>query len=356
MLNGHIRQFSSLHLAVSFVILSLAVVEPSFQLQQSRTESKPWFSVRAPHMVLLTGIPTLEGPLFVRKECASLTTTEPKITPAKRAGDLEKTPESKRPRLSNNKPEVSPVQAGGIGSAQQTHMGSSQRSANAQGAAHTIAMLNSKIRGLETNISEAQRAGNTQMVENLSSEWKHQKELQRRLYEFIQSSGAFQTAGGSANNKPTVADPPSGQPDTSSSLHQKNGKEKLSSHPQNLDPHPMHPQSSDGADAASLPQFTPSTEGGQAAVSEISIPPYKTPVNQVSRQVQGAAGQMVQSQDAVPGHFQSLQPAANVQRGQQNTNASAVWQGQLLWNGLGSMGKKECRAKVVALSRSDAEW
>ena len=307
-------------------------------------------------MVLLTGIPTLEGPLFVRKECASLTTTEPKITPAKRAGDLEKTPESKRPRLSNNKPEVSPVQAGGIGSAQQTHMGSSQRSANAQGAAHTIAMLNSKIRGLETNISEAQRAGNTQMVENLSSEWKHQKELQRRLYEFIQSSGAFQTAGGSANNKPTVADPPSGQPDTSSSLHQKNGKEKLSSHPQNLDPHPMHPQSSDGADAASLPQFTPSTEGGQAAVSEISIPPYKTPVNQVSRQVQGAAGQMVQSQDAVPGHFQSLQPAANVQRGQQNTNASAVWQGQLLWNGLGSMGKKECRAKVVALSRSDAEW
>lgn len=300
-------------------------------------------------MVLLTGIPTLEGPLIVRRECASLTTTEPKTTPAKRAGDLDKTPESKRPRLSNNKPETSPPQAGAMGSAQQTHIEPPQRSSHAPGAAqHTIAMLNSRmrglednIRGLETKISEAQRVGNTQMVENLSSEWRQQKEFQKRLYEVLQSS---KTAGGSVNNKPTTADPPPGQPDASSSLHQKNGKEKPPSHPQKLDPHAIHPQSSDGADAANLPQFPPSTEGGEVAV------------NQVSRQMQSTAGQMVQPQNTVPSHFRSPQPAANVQRGQQNANSSAVWQGQLLWNGLGSAGKKECRAKVVALSQSAVEW
>ena len=299
-------------------------------------------------MVLLTGIPTLEGPLIVRRERPSLITTESKTTPAKRAGDLDKTPESKRPRLSNNKPETSPPQAGGMGTAQQSHIEISQRSSHTQGAAqHTIAMLNSKmraledkIRGLETKISEARRVGNTQMVEGLSSEWKQQKEFQKRLYEVIQSSNAFQTAGGLANNKSTTVDPPPGQSDTSSSLHQKNGKEKPPSHPQILD----HPQSSDGVDAANLPQFTPSTEAGEVAV------------NQVSRQMQGAAGQIAQSQNAVPSHFRSLQPVPNVQRGQQNANSLAVWQGQLLWNGLGSAGKKECRAKVVAMSQSAVEW
>ena len=300
-------------------------------------------------MVLLTGIPTLEGPLIVRRECLSLTITEPKTTPAKRAGDLDKTPESKRPRLSTNKPETSSPQAGGMGPAQQTHIESSQRSSHAQGTTqHSIAMVNSrmraledKIRGLETKISEAQRAGNTQMVENLSLEWKQQKEFQKRLYEVIQASNAFQTAGGSANNKPTTADPPPSQSDV---LHQKSGKEKPPSHPQSLDPHAIHHQSLDGADAASLPQFTPSAEGGEVAV------------NQVSRQMQGAAGQMVQSQNAAPNQFRSPQPAANVQRGQPNANSSAVWQGQLLWSGLGSAGKKECRAKVVALSQSALEW
>ncbi|KAF8326507.1 hypothetical protein F5887DRAFT_925247 [Amanita rubescens] len=323
-LNGRIHQFSSLHSA----------------LQQSRTESKPWFSVRAPHMVLLTGIPMLE---------------EPKTTPAKRASDLDKTPESKRPRLSSNKPEASPPQPSGIGSAQQSHIEPSQRTSNAQGAAqHTIAVLNTKmhsledkIRGLEANISEARRAGNTQMVEKLSSDWKQQKDFlanfHRRLYEFMQSSSALQAAG----NKPTVADPLPSQQDPSSSLQQKSGKEKAAPHSQNLDFHTTHPHSSDGIEV----------EVGQSAVPEI---PYKAPINPVleqerrMRQMQGATGQMVQVQNAIPGHLRP-QPAANLQRGQQTTNTFPVWQGQLIWNGVGSTGKKECRAKVVALSQNVAE-
>ncbi len=212
--------------------------------------------------------------------------------------------------------------------------------------------LEDKIRGLEANISEARKAGNTQMVEKLSSEWKQQKDIlanfHRRLYEFIQSSSALQAAGGSLTNKPTAADPLPGQQDTSSSLQQKSGKEKAAPHSQNLDFHTTHPQSSDGIEV----------EVGQSAVPEISVSPYKAPINPVleqERRMQGATGQTVHVQNAIPGHLRP-QPAANLQRGQQTANTFPVWQGQLIWNGLGSTGKKECRAKVVALSQNVAEW
>lgn len=215
--------------------------------------------------------------------------------------------------------------------------------------------LEDKIRGLEASISEARRAGNMQMVEKLSSEWKQQKDFlgsfHKRVYEFMQSSSAFQAAGGSTTNKSTAADPLPAQHDVSSSLQQKSGKDKVAPPSQNLDFHTTHPQSSDGTDV----------EVGQSAVPEIPVSPYKAPINPVLeqerriRQMQGATGQMVHVQNAIPGHSQP-QPAANLQRGQQTTNTFPVWQGQLIWNGLGSAGKKECRAKVVALSQNVAEW
>ncbi|KAK2463483.1 hypothetical protein APHAL10511_004569 [Amanita phalloides] len=334
-LNGRIHQFIGLHAT----------------MQQLRAESKPWFSVRAPHMVLLSGIPTLE---------------EPKPTSVKRSGDVEKTPESKRPRLSQNKPERPPRQEQGeVTSTQQGHVESSQRTSTSTTTPQHAFMvqlrsrvlaLEDGIRGLETKISEAQMAGNKQMADTLSLEWKKQKDfltnLQRRIYELIQSSNLMQSGGGSANNKPTTPDPPRALQDTSSALR-KNENANLF-YPQSGDPYASNPQSSDGMNGL---QFASSMEG---IVTEAPIVTYKAQVQPTvdqdrrTRPMQGGAGQMVQSQNAMSSQLRLPQVPVNVQR-IQPSNALVVWHGQLIWNGLGPMGKKECRAKVVALSQNTAE-
>ncbi|KAF8622579.1 hypothetical protein AX15_006924 [Amanita polypyramis BW_CC] len=322
-LNSHIRQFISLHSI----------------LQRSRAESKPWFSVRAPHTVLLSGISTLE---------------EQKTTPTKRPGDPDRTPESKRIKLTQNK--LEPHQGSGAASVQQTHAGPPQRTSNATGAVqhNTMIQIVSKIRALEeiirtleTRISEARMAGNTQLVDNLSSDWKEHKEIiascRRRLVEY----NAVQPGGGPRGNKSPATDPLNNPSDGSPSL-QKNGNPTLPSQSQIVDSRPTYAQSLDIVKAGGLIQQQ----------SEASVAPYVTQVPQPSEQewrqrgAQSVTGQPVQP---LTQHLRSPQPTTNTQREQSNNNAKTVWNGQLIWNGLGSTGKKECRAKVVALSQNASE-
>jgi hypothetical protein len=264
----------------------------------------------------------------------NFTFVEPKTTPAKRAGDLDKIPESKRPRLGQNKPETPSQGNGSVPPPQgqnessprhiSTPTGSSQHVSATQFLA-TVRALDDNIRGLEAKISEARLANNAQLADKLSLDYRRQKDvlnnLQRRVLEHMQS---LKSGGGSGNTNSAMTSPVAPpQADTPSTLLSTNQKRM-------------------GTD---LPLSYPQT---------LDIGDSQVPLDQ--ERISSMPSRMTQPNSSpFSGHLPP-QPSLDMARGQSNVNTPVVWQGQLIWNGLGSMGKKECRATVVALSQSAVEW
>ena len=282
----------------------------------------------------------------------NFTFAEPKTTPAKRAGDLDRIPESKRPRLGQNKTET-PLQGNGSVPTPQgqnelspqhisTPTAPSQHVSTAQFLA-TVRALDDNIRGLEAKVSEARLAKNAQLADKLSLDCKRQKDvlnnLQRRVLEHMQSlkSGSGSGSTTSAMTSP-VAPPQAEIPST------------LLSNSQKRDLAPSYPQTLDIGDSSiSL------RDVNQCALPETSFKPHGQASLDQER-ITSTPSRMIQPNSSpFSGHLPP-QPSSDAARGQFNVNTPVVWQGQLIWNGLGSMGKKECRATVVALSQSAVEW
>ncbi|KIL67451.1 hypothetical protein M378DRAFT_159270 [Amanita muscaria Koide BX008] len=325
-LNNQLHQHLSLHSAI----------------QQRHTGSSLWFSVRATHAVLLSGIPAAES----------------KITPTKRSSDLEKTPESKRPRLSQNNPET-PSQInraiperqekGELAQPAPIPTASAQQGFVAQFLSR-VRIMEDNIRALEAKISDAKLADNAQLVDQLSSECRQKKEVltnfQRRVFEHVQALKASQSGSGIGSGNPTVTPSQQGNPSAPpTNIQQKQmGGPGPSSHNQSNDLLLPYSHMSDNAEGSSSSR--------DHMFSDATVKPQPKWPSEQEHLIRSMPGTVMHSNASpVSAHL----PSGNPTQGQSVMNSTIVWQGQFIWNGHGSAGKKECRARVVAHSPHVAE-
>ncbi|KAF8638191.1 hypothetical protein AX17_002388 [Amanita inopinata Kibby_2008] len=329
-------------------------------------DTKPWFPVRKSHMVLLSSIPV---------------PSESKNMPAKRAGDvttIERTPESKRPRLVLAQADVLPQQGSSTNSTQLTRSEIPTTSRTpASSAAHysfmlqlvtKIRALEEKVRALESKASDARLAGNSALAEKLTLEWKHQKEFltnsQKRVREFVQVSNTNNNGNNAAVTKSSPSNAIAHAPQEIPSSSLSTGRDKQNSsastyeYPQGVESHVASQQSLINPNGLSQSQLSSVSNAGsvlRTRSSPITAQMHKL-IEQDQRNRPLQNSQLTQVPNSlsaqVPQPSQSTIPTS---RGQQKISSAVVWQGQLIWNGRGPMGKKECRSNVVALSQNVVE-
>ncbi|KDR79053.1 hypothetical protein GALMADRAFT_244803 [Galerina marginata CBS 339.88] len=335
--------------------------------------STPWFSVRAPHTVLLAPFPPLP---------------QSKASPTKRPNDLGTEPESKRPRIqpSTDSPKpaakIVPLQL------QTTLPPVTQppRPAptvpsqplpapiNATPAKTKQQMLIDRLRGaseqlqqLESAISAAKSEGKAELAETLMQEYTAKKDhhikVTKALSEQFIAAKAAQASAQGFPQREAVA-PPFGLnnalstgnlPSTSSNLSVGSDIAQMQ-HSRSLSETTF--PTNNTTPAQSNAAFSNVAQNMSAQIQRIAEqqPPRVRPGHVPSHSLGGIPNQNIASAAARPeassthfnnaaagpGHLPQPESAGN-------TNQTvAVWSGSLNWSGQGTTGRKEVRAYVIA--------
>ncbi|PFH53205.1 hypothetical protein AMATHDRAFT_45813 [Amanita thiersii Skay4041] len=315
-------------------------------------------------------------------------------TLSKRPGDnviAERTPDSKRPRLNQPKVESPPKRDSSPVQPPSSNQNLTVSRPPVQAGTpqynfmmHVIAKIRAmedQVRNLEVRIRDARLSGNIALADELSTERSNQREIlnnfHRRFREHATSSsiggsGSLSNKNGSPPTQPPVVhevQDPGTTPLSSIQEKQNRNGSSIDYDYSQTNPHPIAQQAPGNVNPISLPPQTLNTNAGHVSlmpnpgsVSRSQSSPITMQMqklieqDQRNRLMQSGEGQLPQLPITQSG--QPQQPA--IFQGRPNAsgtkfNLPAVWHGQLIWSGMGPLGKKQCRSSVSAHSQHVTE-